>query len=612
MSLCRNCILTEVFITIAYQGVNVQGNSRNQVNIVDEIKSRCNIVDVIGRVVPLKKAGSNFKGLCPFHNEKTPSFVVSESKQIFTCFGCGAGGDVISFVEKYYNLDFKGAAEMLASEYGIDVKFSFGNSEEKDELYEINREAAVFFYKALRERPNEGYRYMRSRGLTDDTLKQFGIGWADGEWTSLIDHLTGLGYEKTKLTELGLASQKGDRYYDKFRSRVIFPIINTGGKIIGFGGRIVGEGEPKYLNSPETMIFKKKNNLYGLNLTRESVSREDRIILVEGYMDVISLYQAGIRNVSASLGTALTHEQARLIKRYTSNVTLSYDADEAGQDAADRGLDILYEEGCRASVLKVSDGKDPDDFVKSHGRQAFLDLVDRALPYGDFKISRVREHYNLDDEQQKIEFMRDAVAVLRDMKPVEADIYIRKLAAETQISEGALRMEYGEGKKRQKEVRLPAGDSYKGQPYSGRVPQETMSLAEKNLFKLMLMDYKFTVLPDDIKNDVFTGGSGKALFRALMSVDRGERPLDINTIKDLLNQSDSDLLDEITEKIIPGDKEQAIFDECIKYIRLKKLKKEDRDIRLKLSLADNETDQQKVRELLERHMEIQKKLKQDK
>jgi DNA primase len=594
----------------------VQGNSRNQVrnqvNIVDEIKSRCNIVDVIGRVVPLKKAGSNFKGLCPFHNEKTPSFVVSEPKQIFTCFGCGAGGDVISFVEKYYNLDFKGAAEMLAREYGIDVQFSFGNSEEKDELYEINREAAVFFYKALRGSSNAGYRYMRSRGFTDETLKQFGIGWADDEWTSLTDYLISRGYNKDKLAELGLVSNKSDRYYDKLRSRVIFPIINTGGKIIGFGGRIVGEGEPKYLNSPETMIFKKKNNLYGLNITREAVSREDRIILVEGYMDVISLYQAGIRNVSASLGTALTHEQARLIKRYTSNVTLSYDADEAGQDAADRGLDILYKEGCRASVLKVTDGKDPDDFVKSQGRQAFLDLVDTALPYGDFKIGRLRERYSLDDEQQKIEFIQGALAVLKQMKPVEADIYIRKLASETQISEGALRMEYGEGKTAPVSGRAPAVDIYKDHSDPDNISQNKMSLAEKNLLKLMLMDYRFTVLPEDIKNDVFTGGSGKALYRALVSADRGDRPLDIDEIKDFLNQSDSELLDEITKKIIPGDKEQAMFDECIEHIRLIKLKEEDRDIRLKLSLADNETDQQKVRQLMERHMEIQRILKKDK
>ncbi|MBQ1288792.1 MAG: DNA primase, partial [Erysipelotrichaceae bacterium] len=329
------------------------------VNIVDEIKSRCNIVDVIGRVVTLKKAGANYKGLCPFHNEKTPSFIVSETKQIFKCFGCGESGDVITFVEKYYNLDFKGAAEMLARDYGIDLTGAFANQGNKKELYNINREAARYFFKALRAKDNPGYRYMAGRGITNDTLREFGIGYADDNWTSLTDYLTGKGFDPKTLYELGLVSRsdKG-RYYDKFRNRVIFPIINTAGEIIGFGGRVIDKGEPKYLNSSESKAFQKKNNLYGINLAKNYIAKDDCIVLVEGYMDVISLYQAGIKNVAASLGTALTPNQASLIKRYTKNVILSYDADNAGQLAADRGLDILYNEGLKAKVLKVPEGKD--------------------------------------------------------------------------------------------------------------------------------------------------------------------------------------------------------------------------------------------------------------
>lgn len=281
-----------------------------QNNTVEEIKSRCNIVDVIGRVVPLKKAGSNYKGLCPFHQEKTPSFIVSETRQRFTCFGCGETGDVIAFVEKYYNLDFRGAVEMLAKEYGIDITESFGGGKKKAELYEINRQAARFFFRAMREKANPAYTYMKNRGISEETMNKFGLGYADGQWQSLLDHLTAQGADKHQLMELGLISHSGDRYFDKFRDRVIFPILNTSGKVIGFGGRIIGEGNPKYLNSPETPVFQKKNNLYGLNLTRQEVSKEDRIILVEGYMDVIALYQAGIRNVAASLGTALTENQA--------------------------------------------------------------------------------------------------------------------------------------------------------------------------------------------------------------------------------------------------------------------------------------------------------------
>ncbi|MFR9144560.1 MAG: DNA primase, partial [Lentihominibacter sp.] len=317
-------------------------NTNNHVNIVDEIKSRCNIVDVIGRVVPLKKAGSNYKGVCPFHNEKTPSFIVSESKQIFTCFGCGATGDLLEFVKRYYNLDFRGSVEMLAKEYGISLEGAFRSNKDKDELYEINRQAARFFFKALRQQANLGYTYMKRRGISEEILNKFGIGYADEKWDSLYGFLRGKGISEEKMLDLGLISKSNGRYFDKFRNRVIFPIINTGGKVIGFGGRIIGEGEPKYLNSQESNIFKKKYNLYGLNLAGGDVRKEDSIILVEGYMDVVSLYQNGVRNVSASLGTALTENQARLIKRYTKNVILSYDADNAGQSAAMRGLDILY------------------------------------------------------------------------------------------------------------------------------------------------------------------------------------------------------------------------------------------------------------------------------
>ena len=391
----------------------------------------------------MKKAGSNYKGICPFHNEKTPSFVVSETKQIFTCFGCGATGDVIGFVERYYSLDFKGAVEMLAKEYGISLEGAFRTSKDKDESYEINRQAAMFFFRALREKANPGYTYMKTMRMSEDTMNRFGIGYADGEWRSLYDYLLQKGISEDKLLSLGLISKSNDRCFDKFRNRVIFPIMNTAGKVIGFGGRIIGEGEPKYLNSQESDVFQKKNNLYALNLTRKDVSREDAIILVEGYMDAVSLSQAGIRNISASLGTALTEDQAGL-----SDQTLHEECDPfircrpGGQNAAFRGLDILYREGCRARVLKVTDGKDPDEFIKKNGRNAFLDLVDHAIPYGDFKLNMVKQRYDMEDEQQRVEFIHEAVRVLQKMNPVEADIYIEKLSAETGISEGAIRFEY--------------------------------------------------------------------------------------------------------------------------------------------------------------------------
>ena len=243
-------------------------------SVVEEIKTRCNIVDVIGAVVPLKRAGANYKGLCPFHNEKTPSFVVSDQKQIFTCFGCGVKGDVIEFVKKYYGLEFLDAVEKLAKDYGIPLpeRKGFG-SQDREELYEINRLAARFYYEQFTAEKNPGYEYMMNRGIHPSILKKFGIGYAKDEWDSLLKHLTGMGISIEKLVEVGLITQANGKTYDKFRNRVMFPIINTGGKVIGFGGRILGEGEPKYLNSPESPIFHKKNHIYGLHLTRSDVGR---------------------------------------------------------------------------------------------------------------------------------------------------------------------------------------------------------------------------------------------------------------------------------------------------------------------------------------------------
>ena len=579
-------------------------NNRSSYNFsnVDEIKSRCNIVDVIGRVVTLKKAGSSYKGLCPFHNEKTPSFSVDEGRQSYKCFGCGEGGDVISFVQKYYNLDFMDAMEMLARDYGIELKKGGQGNKYTKEYYEINRQAAIFFFKAFRNGANPAYEYMRGRGISDETLHTFGIGYADDAWTSLTDHLVKQGYEPSKLVDVGLASEKNGRYYDKFRGRVMFPIINTGGKIIGFGGRIIADGEPKYLNSRESSVFQKKNNLYGLNITKDYVKKEDRIILVEGYMDVISLYQAGVRNVSASLGTALTDNQARLIKRYTSNVILSYDADSAGQNAALRGLDILYGEELRARVLVVTDGKDPDEFIKAQGRDAYLALADEALPYGDFKLQKAAEKYDLSDAEQRLLYIRDALGILRKMKPVEADMYLGRLAKETGISEQAIRQEF-ESASSENRTGLPAFTSEQDfSPGNGDI-----SDAEQQLLKLMLIDSDYTRLPDDIKQDVFTDRISSSIYAAIQSIDKGERPLDMNSLQDSLDIECTAMLDTIMSKIIPGDREKEIYQDCINYIRRAKLKQEDSEITARL--RDLNLDPAEIERLMQRQIEIQKLLK---
>lgn len=287
-------------------------------NFIDDLKSRVNIVDVIGREVSLKRAGSNYKGLCPFHNEKTPSFMVSEQKQIFNCFGCGEKGDVIKFVERFYNLSFMEAVEKLCEDNNIEMPQHGGGPRiDYDKYYEINRKAAKYFFDNMKIHGNEGYAYIRKRGLTDETIAKFGIGFAPDGWTGLYDHLHKEGVSDEDMLKLGLVSRGKKSLYDKFRRRVMFPIFNTTGKLIGFGGRAVGDDMPKYLNSAESEIFLKKNNLYGLNFSKKDIDDNDKAVLVEGYMDAISLFQNGVRNVVASLGTALTENQARLLERYT-------------------------------------------------------------------------------------------------------------------------------------------------------------------------------------------------------------------------------------------------------------------------------------------------------
>ena len=409
-------------------------------------------------------------------------------------------------------------------------------------------------------------------------------------------------YEPSKLVDVGLASEKNGRYYDKFRGRVMFPIINTGGKIIGFGGRIISDGEPKYLNSRESSVFQKKNNLYGLNITKDYVKKEDRIILVEGYMDVISLYQAGIRNVSASLGTALTENQARLIKRYTSNVILSYDADNAGQNAALRGLDILYGEELRAKVLVVTDGKDPDEFIKAHGRDAYLALADEALSYGDFKLQKAAAKYDLSNAEQRLLYIQDALRILRKMKPVEADMYLSRLSKETGVSEQAIRQEYETAPRENR-----AGPPAFAQEQTASPGNRDTSDAEQQLLKLMLIDSDYTRLPEDIKDDVFTDRISSSIYSAIRAIDKGERPLDMNTLADSLDIECSGMLDTIMSKIIPGDRENEIYQDCVNHIRRMKLKREDAEITARL--RDSGLDPGEIERLMQRQIEIQKKIK---
>lgn len=592
-------------------------------HIVEEIKSRCGIVEVIGRYVPLKRAGSNYKGVCPFHSEKTPSFVVSESKGIFTCFGCGATGDVIEFVKRYHNLDFQGAVEMLAGECGIQLtKSGSAGDERKNKLYEINRDAGSFFYQCFSHQANPGYDYMQKRGLQASVLRKFGIGYADETWDRLYRYLTGKGISSDELLELGLISQSKGRLYDKFRNRVIFPIINTRKKVIGFGGRAIGDGTPKYLNSPESSVFLKKNNLYGLNLTRQDINKEDYAILVEGYMDVISLYQAGVRNVSASLGTALTQGQAEILKRYTKNVTLCYDADQAGQAAALRGMDILRQAGCKVKVFHVTDGKDPDEFIKANGKEAFLELARQALPFADYKIKALRDQIDVSTSEGTVQFLQETANLLRTLSPVEADVYIKKVASETHISEGAIRLEvYGSP-----EVSFESSAPHLGRregPSGARgqgasawpntsaplrsEPADPTELLEKNLIRLML--YKSTYIPQlEPYQDVFQNEVLLRIYRMIQSLYKEDEEISVKQLADGLERSENAVLQDIIENVCLAEQDDKMFSDCISHIQEAKRQKRESEIVQILSILDEEDqqEQESIKALTRELIEIQR------
>lgn len=403
--------------------------------IIEEVRTKNDIVDVVGSYVKIQKKGSSYFGLCPFHNEKSPSFSVSGHKQIYYCFGCGAGGNVISFIMNYENYTFQEAVKFLADRAGIklpEIEFSpeaKQKQQKRDKLLEINKEAARYFYYQLRsEAGQQGYEYFKSRQLSEETMKNFGLGYARKTSGDLTAYLKSKGYSDELLVEAGI-SAFDERYglHDKFWNRVMFPIQDINHKVIGFGGRVMGDGSPKYLNSQETLVFDKSRNLYGLNFAR--TSRAGNIILCEGYMDVIAMHQAGFTQAVASLGTAFTSGQANLLRRYTDEVLLSYDSDGAGTKAALRALEILKEAGLTGKIINLEPYKDPDEFMKNLGREAFAERISKAENSFLFEIRMLKREYNLDDPEDKTKFHKEIAKKLCSFDiEVERENYIQAVA----------------------------------------------------------------------------------------------------------------------------------------------------------------------------------------
>lgn len=412
--------------------------------VIEEVVSRNDIVDVISGYIKLKKSGSSYVGLCPFHNEKSPSFSVSGTKQMYHCFGCGVGGNVITFVMEYENYTFPEAVKMLADRAGIALpvmEYSGEDRRERDiktKLLEINKIAATFYYHQLKSPAGQsGLDYLKKRQLSDKTINTFGLGYAPQLTGDLYRMLKEKGYDDELLKESGLFTyEKGIR--EKFWNRVIFPIMDINNKVIGFGGRVMGDGKPKYLNSPETKLFDKSKNLYGLNVARSS--RKNNLIICEGYMDVISMHQAGFNQAVASLGTALTPGHARLMKRYTDNVLITYDSDEAGVKAALRAIPILKEAGLSTKVINMRPYKDPDEFIKALGTEAFQERIDKAENSFMYEIGIIEKNYNRSDPESETAFEREvANKLVQFSEKLERDNYMKAVCRQFMIPEDGMR-----------------------------------------------------------------------------------------------------------------------------------------------------------------------------
>ena len=538
-------------------------------DFIDEVVQKNDIVDLISRYVTLKRVGNRFQALCPLHNDKkTPSFSVSPDKQLFHCFGCGAGGTVINFIMAKENLDFMEAVKLLAERAGVPIPDYRSAAEKnraaqihekKKRMYEMNAEAARFFFNQLIAPENkQALDYLKNRKLLNSTIKSFGLGYAPDSWSALIDFMKTKGYSDQELLEVGLAVKRDNgTYFDKFRDRVMFPIVDLRGNVIGFGGRILTDKEnaPKYLNSPETLIFQKKENLFAMNKAKNS--KAGQILAMEGYMDVISLHQSGFDNAVASLGTAFTPQQAELIKRYSDKVVLCYDADEAGQKATDRAGEILREADIKTKVLKITDGKDPDEYIKVKGAEMFQLLVENAESFIEYKVHTIEKKFNLEDPVAKIEFVEQVAKVMAGIKSdVEREVYIKRCARNLDISPQSIQAQvddYLRKKKmfdRNRDIRQEKRDfeSRTG----GRSDLDKMRLynAEKLLLNLICEKEIFREVKDKLSPEDFSEGLHQRLAKIIFdTLNNGEK---LNPVK-VISQFDENDLGMVSE-ILSDDK----------------------------------------------------------
>ena len=547
-------------------------------DIINEVFAENDIVDYVSQYVKLKRSGKDFSGLCPFHGEKSPSFHVSRDKQLFHCFGCGASGNLVQFVMRIVGLDFVEALKVLADRAGIILPEDNGVAddvihEKKQRMYKMNKFAARFFYNNLvkHEKGRVALEYFKNRQISPKTITSYGLGYSLDEKRNLTDALIKEGFKEEEILEAGLSVERDGKYVDKFRNRVMFPIIDLRGNVIGFGGRIMGQAKeingfkiPKYLNSPETLVFNKGRNLFSLNYARKDES--GRIILVEGYMDVISVYQAGVTNIAATLGTAITPDQAKLLLRYCSEILLCYDSDEAGEKATIRAIEVINGVGGRARIIRLKGSKDPDEYIQKNGVAAFKRAIAEAIPSTEYRISGVKSQYNIDTPEGKIEFISKAAETLLSIQnDVEVDAYIKKMSEETGISREAIYSEYK--KKKGNKNNQPKESVTK--PIVIKNTQETQkqdvvypTKTEALLLNLMVKNKKYIdIVKESISEEDFSAPVSKRLLKMIFEAKESGKLPEPSVIINAFDGGDAQIAARIFyNNEIYSDEEKSIND----------------------------------------------------
>lgn len=508
---------------------------------IQELQDKIDIEQVISSHISLKRRGKNLVGLCPFHNEKTPSFTVYPESRSFYCFGCGAGGDVISFVRRMDNLDYVEAVKAVAQMAGMSMPedgYDDTLSKQRMRLLEANREAARFYHACLMDQKNkDALDYFLNRGLSINTIRRFGLGYAPNDWRELINHLKSKGFTEHELVLANLArrSDKNGRanYYDNFRNRVMFPIIDLRGNVIAFGGRVMDDSKPKYINTSDTLVYKKSNGVFAMNLAKNN--NDNKFILVEGYMDVIALHQAGFTNAIACLGTAFTNEQANLLSRYAEEIIICYDNDEAGKTATARALGVLGKTGLKLRVVRMAGGKDADEIIRKHGKERFADLLKEASNKTEYKLLEERNKYNLETDDGKLRFLMAATQVLASCGSIEQDIYATRLSNELGVSVESIKAQLKTAAVRQKRMdeakkRTETAEMLLKSNEDKNNPERAKNLgaakAEETLIASFLRNPDFyNKLKEKISPDNFVTAFNRRIFECLIKgLESGAEP----------------------------------------------------------------------------------------